>query len=271
MKKINIPSAAKFLPEILIFPHSFAGKLSEKTPNFKAPCIPVQYRGMETKFKFSDSEVLLDIRYDSVFKAVFTRENPKSKGALSDLVSSFIGRKLTVSSMTANEPPIDDIRDRSIRYDISCKTESGELVNIEMSLNPDIYEPVRLEYYACKLFTRQDIKGSTRNYTGLKESYQIALLANGRFFDDDALVHKFEYHDPAHNVPLGGKSQIITVELKKAELIIDKPAKAMAASEAWASFFQYLTDREKRAKINEIAQSEGGIAMASEVLIEITQ
>jgi predicted transposase/invertase (TIGR01784 family) len=32
-----------------------------------------------------------------------------------------------------------------------------------------------------------------------------------------------------------------------------------------------LTDREKRAKINEIVQREEGIAMASEVLIEITR
>jgi predicted transposase/invertase (TIGR01784 family) len=173
--------------------------------------------------------------------------------------------------MTANEPPIDDTRDRCIRYDISCKTESGELVNIEMSLDLDIHKSARLEYYACKLFTRQDIKGSTKNYSDLKESYQITLLANGQFFDDDVLVHKFLYHDPAHNVSLGGKSQIITVELKKTELIIDKPVKAMDASEAWASFFQYLTDSSKREKINEIVQNTGGIAMASEVLIEITQ
>ena len=226
---------------------------------------------MKTNIYFDSSWEPLDIRYDSVFKAVFTRDTPKSIGALSDLISSFIGRKLTVATITANEQPIDDTRDRCIRYDISCKSESGELVNIEMSLNPDVHEPVRLEYYACKLFSRQDIRSIARNYSDLKESYQITLLANRRIFDDDALVHKFRYHDSDHNVSLGGRSQIITVELRKAELVIDKPVKAMEASEAWASFFQYLTDREKREKINMIVQNEGGIAMASEVLIEITQ
>jgi len=45
----------------------------------------------------------------------------------------------------------------------------------------------------------------------------------------------------------------------------------MAAQEAWAAFFQYLTDKGKREKINEIVESEGGIAMASEVLINITE
>jgi predicted transposase/invertase (TIGR01784 family) len=45
----------------------------------------------------------------------------------------------------------------------------------------------------------------------------------------------------------------------------------MASHEAWAAFFQYLTDRSKRGKINEILHKEEGIAMASEVLIDITQ
>ena len=110
-----------------------------------------------------------------------------------------------------------------------------------------------------------------REYSDLKESYQISLLANRQFFNDGALVHKFHYHDPENNASLGRKSQILTVELKKAELVIDKPVKAMEAFEAWVLFFQYLTDTEKRAKINEIVQNEEGIAMASETLIEITQ
>ena len=226
---------------------------------------------MKTNIRFSDTDVLLDIRYDHVFKAVFTKNTPASQGALSDLISTLIGRKVSTTSITANEPPIDDIRDRSIRYDISCKTGGGELVNIEMSLKPDSCEPVRLEYYSSKLFSRQDIHGTEKNYSGLKETYQIALLANRYFFDDEALVHTFQYFDGVHNVSLAGKSWIITVELKKADLIIEKPIAEMATHEAWAAFFQYLTDRSKRAKINEIVEKEEGIAMASEVLNNITQ
>ena len=226
---------------------------------------------METIIQFSNSDQLLDIRYDRVFKAVFTQDNPASKGALSDLISTLIERKVSVTSIITNEPPITDIRDRNIRYDISCKTENEELVNIEMSLNPSPYEPVRLEYYSGKLFTRQDIHGEKAKYSDLKETFQIALLAKGRFFNDNALVHTFEYYDIEHNISLEGKSSIITVELAKTELVIEKSVEEMAAQEAWAAFFQYLTDISKRAKINKIVQSYGGIAMASEALIEITQ
>jgi predicted transposase YdaD len=45
----------------------------------------------------------------------------------------------------------------------------------------------------------------------------------------------------------------------------------MTASEHWAVYFRYLTDKTKRQKINEIVQCEEGIAMASEVLISISR
>jgi len=44
------------------------------------------------KIQFDDSNDLIDICYDNVFKAVFTKETPESRGALSRLVSAFIDR-----------------------------------------------------------------------------------------------------------------------------------------------------------------------------------
>ena len=48
------------------------------------------------------------------------------------------------------------MRDRQMRFDINCIAEDGELVNVEMSLNPKKFEPVRLEYHAAKLFAGQE-------------------------------------------------------------------------------------------------------------------
>ena len=136
---------------------------------------------MKTNIQFKETDELPDIRYDKTFKAVFTRDTPASQGALSDLISTLIERRVTVTSIMANEPPVDDIRDRAIRFDIACKTLSGELVNIEMAFSPNSRELLRFEYYAGKLFTRQDISGTEKNYTDLKEAYQIAILDNARF------------------------------------------------------------------------------------------
>jgi hypothetical protein len=100
--------------------------------------------------RFELTDDLIDICYDNVFKAVFTRDTPESRGALSALLSAIIGRQLTVIALAINEPPISDIHDRQIRFDISCKAEDGELINVEMSLNPDTFELKRLEYQVKK-------------------------------------------------------------------------------------------------------------------------
>ena len=221
--------------------------------------------------KFSETDDLIDIRYDNVFKAVFTRNTPESQGALSKLVSTLIKREVSIVAITANEPPIESLWDRQIRFDINCKAENGELINVEMCLNPNPYEPVKLEFYASKLFIGQDIRGKDKDFNNLKESYQIAILAKKQFFADDVVFHTFEYYDPEHKISLNGRSRIITIELSKLDRIIEKPIEEMSPAEHWAVFFQYLTDKAKREKINQIIECQEGIAMVSEALAAFTK
>jgi predicted transposase/invertase (TIGR01784 family) len=208
---------------------------------------------------------------DNVFKAVFTKDTPESQGALAKLLSAIIGRDLSVITLTANEPAIDNIRERQIRFDINCRAADGELLNVEMSLNPDKFEPIRLEYHAGKLFTAQDIRGADKTFDDLKPAYQIAFLVRSRFFADEGFFHTFEYYDPERSISLNGRSRIITLELAKLERVIEKPVEKMSEQEHWAVFFRYLTDKGKRQKINEIMEYEEGIKMASEVLLTISK
>jgi hypothetical protein len=219
----------------------------------------------------SDTDDPVDICRDNVFKAVFTKDSPQSRGSLSKLLSAVIGRELSVVFITANEPPAENTRDRQIRFDINCKADNGSLLNVEMSLNPDSFEPVRLEFHAGKLFTGQDIRGKDKTYNDLKYTYQITFLVRGRFFGDEGFLHTFEYYDKKKRVSLGGRTRIITVELAKLDYLSNKPAAEMKAAERWAFYFRYLTDKEKRDRINEIIKYEEGIAMASEVLMTFTK
>jgi len=223
------------------------------------------------RIQFTEDDDLIDICYDIVFKAVFARNTPESQGALSKLVSALIDREVLVTSISANEPPVDSLRERQIRYDINCKTENGELINVEMSLNPERFEPVKLEYHAAKLFSGQDIRGAEKTFDDLKQAYQIAILAKEHFFLDESLFHCFEHYDPVRGVSLNGRSRIITLELAKLGEVVNKPIKGMNSKEHWAYYFRYLTDKEKRLKINEILEVEEGIAMASEVLINVSK
>jgi len=223
------------------------------------------------RIQFNEDDDLVDIRYDNIFKAVFTQDTPASQGALSRLVSALIDREVSVTDLIANEPPINNRRDRQIRFDINCRAENGELINVEMSFNPDPFELVRLEFFMGKLFTGQDIRGSDKSYDDLEPAYQIAILARERFFRDEAFSHCFEYYDPAHGISLNGRSRIITLELYKIDNIVDKPVGGMNPKELWAVYFRYLTDKGKRRKINQILEIEEGIAMASEVLISVSK
>jgi hypothetical protein len=98
--------------------------------------------------QFGPDDDIIEICRDNVFKAAFTRDNPASQGALRKLLSAYIGREVEVIAVTANEPPASDIRDRQIRYDIRVKFDQGELANVEMTLHPRQFEPLRIEYYA---------------------------------------------------------------------------------------------------------------------------
>ena len=223
------------------------------------------------KIYFQYEDDIINPCWDNVFKAIFTKDTPESRGALEFLLSAILGRILAVVLITANEPPVDSLNERQIRYDISCRFENGDLCNIEMTLSPDSFEPVRLEYYSSKLFTNQDIRGKDKSYNDLKHSYQIALLVNDPIYKDDVFVHHFKQYDEVNKVSLGGRSHIIVIELAKLEQIAKKPVTEMTALERWAVFFRYTPDKDKRELVNEIIEIEEGIAMAGQVLLHISK
>ena len=204
------------------------------------------------KVFLSEDDEIFDIRKDGVFKAVFTKDTPESTGALAKLVSALIGRDVSIVSLLANEPSIENIQDRQLRFDINCRAESGELINVEMSLNPKSFEHIRMEFHVARLFSAQGIKGTYRNYNDLKKAYQITILAKDRFFPDEEFFHTFEYYDPERRVSLNGRSRIISLELSKLERVVEKSVGEMSKSEQWGVYLEYLTDRSKRSKINEI-------------------
>jgi len=229
---------------------------------------PVQYEwGF---FPFEDGKRILDIRYDQVFKAVFTRDTSMSRAALSDLISVLIGRTVEVETIIANEPVTGFLGQKKIRYDISCVSKNGEPIDVEMSFHPINDELNRIGYFATRLFAGQEIQGMDKSYSDLKETYQISILAQKPFFPDKNLTHDFQFYDPKTNVSLDVRLRIITLELEKADAFIGKPVEEMTNAERWAAYFQYLTDETKREKIKEIINHEEGIAMATNSLYQVS-
>jgi hypothetical protein len=77
--------------------------------------------------KISETDDVIDICMDNVFKAVFTKNIPKSNIALSKLLSAVIDCEVSVTAINANEPPIENIRDRQICFDMSLPAASAQI------------------------------------------------------------------------------------------------------------------------------------------------
>jgi predicted transposase/invertase (TIGR01784 family) len=223
------------------------------------------------KIQFPARGYIVNICVDGIFKAVFTKDSPESREGLRSLLSAFLERNLSAVTISANEPPIDSLADRQIRFDVSVIVDKNELVDLEMTKNPDAFEPLRQEYYGIRLYITQHIKGKDKSYRDLHRAYQISIVVNKPMFDDDTLVHYFEYYDKVHNVTLGGRTTIITLELSKAEKLLSKPVGEMTALERWAVFFRYAADRSKLALINELLAAEEGIAMTGASMLTISK
>jgi predicted transposase/invertase (TIGR01784 family) len=220
---------------------------------------------------FNDPENIIDICRDGVFKAVFTKESPESRAAITSLLSAFIGKDLDIVTITTNEVPIDDTRQRQTRYDISVRFNDGELADIELTVNPKPDENLRMEYYVSRLFVSQEIRGKDRFFKDLKPTYSLSIISSRAVFKDKAWAHRFVYYDPVQKITLDGRTAILAVELEKLDEVVKKTPEDMSRQERWAVYFGYYKDTGKQGLLREIEALEEGIKMAETVVEGFTQ
>jgi len=207
---------------------------------------------------------------DAVFKAVFTKNTDESRTALKSLLSAFLERELSVLDVMANESPINDLRDRQIRYDISVRFNDGELANVEMTVNPKKDESLRFEYYTARLFLNQDIRGTDKSYRDLQKAYHLSFLY-GNLYPDKEWLHRFVYYDPERQIKMGGRTEIVTVELKKLRGITERTIERIDSREGWALFMMYYREDKKTGIIQKIITMDDGIAAADHVIRGFTE
>jgi predicted transposase/invertase (TIGR01784 family) len=222
--------------------------------------------GIDTRSLEESGDIVLDVRYDAVFKAVFANEkDPKSLTALSSMLSSVIGRELTAESVTKNEPVTDFIDEKRIRYDVNCVFTDKSRCNVEMTLYPLTCETYRIEYYGARFHTSQPSKG--KRYSELVPTYQVSII-NRAIFADEEFYHSFEMYDAKRAISLGGCMHIYTVELEKVEAIAHgKAVSEMTPLERWSAYLLYNADTSEFGKklIEEITRTEEGISVATQV------
>jgi predicted transposase/invertase (TIGR01784 family) len=220
--------------------------------------------------QFSPTDDIIDICYDNVFKAAFTSDTPGARGALKNLLSAILEQDVAALRIISNEPPVNDLRDRQIRFDIAVEFSDGRLADVEMTLHPGVHEHFRIEYYASRFYVTQDIRGIEKDYGDLRHTYQISLVGQS-LFKDTSFFHHFEYYDKEREISLNGQIHIVVLELSKVGELAEKPVSAMNSTERWSLFFRYCTDPKRRELINELFAREEGISMAGQSLLTLSK
>jgi predicted transposase/invertase (TIGR01784 family) len=224
-----------------------------------------------TAVQLKPTDDILDMLIDPVFKAVFTRDTTESREALKSLIAAYTGNVVQSLTVKQNEPAVEGTSDRQIRFDISVKFNDGKLADIEMNMNALGFDLQRGEFYLDKLHSSQSIHGIAYDYSDLKETWQISFFNNRIFFNDDAIIHKFEYYDIDNKVSLGGLTHMVTAELDKLANLEGKSPSDLKEAEKWAYTMKYCPDQTKRDIVNKILSQEEGISMAIESLLTISR
>jgi len=219
--------------------------------------------------QFSPEDDILDICHSDVFKAIFTEGTPNSRASLSDLISAAVGFLVKVDSIL--QPNASGYRDKQTPINTLCRDNDGKTLNVELIVYPHQFEPLGIEFSMCELHTSQGIKETGGTLSGLQPTYQIIILAKRCLSNDQHYYHHFKYFDSDARRELGGMTHIITIELEKAAVVVEKDITEMSAMDRWVIFLKDCSDQSERGLVNVILKSEAYMAAAAETLLTISK
>ena len=211
---------------------------------------------------------LLDPKYDSSFKAMFTQDTKESKAALTDFISTILNRKIKDLQLVQNEPPVEIINQNKMSFDVSVKFEDGERADIEMQSRQENYDySARAEIQAARLLSTNNKSGDNWHTPAV---YQISVL--DFVFDKDDISPLSWYTMRKDNGGrLSDRTNIIFLELTKIHDLLGKPAKELSKLEKWGLFLSYAGDERYTGYIDEIISSEGGLMNAKSSLCTVSK
>ena len=214
---------------------------------------------------------------NGIFQAVLTL--PEAHDALVGLVAAILGRPVKTVALRNNDAPSRDRLAKREQYDINCvvDAEDGDQFAIEMQAtamagddrtNDHKNIKWRSVYNLCDLHSNQPGRGL--DYGEFVKSYQV-MLCNYKVFDyENELAERFVLRS-AGGKELCDAVTVIFVDLTKAQEIAKKPVAEMSDIEGWSVFLSLGGEPRYRDTISAITKAKGGIAVANETLITISQ
>lgn len=177
---------------------------------------------------------------DLAFKKAFDPDKPTSRQNLINLLNDLLGPQLkrpvkNVWTRNVAKNLSGSKASRTAIFDLHCKDDAGDLIEIEVQIREVDNFMKRLAFYASEMVANQAAPGDDWNFD-VQPTYVIALTRFPVFLDERA-VHRATVIDLESGVQLVDTYNWTVIELSKVPFFIEKTSSDLSK---WLFFFRYL-------------------------------
>ena len=207
---------------------------------------------------------------DYVFHRIYGSDTEESRAALIGLLNIILERKDDPIRHIEITNPIDLgewILDKDSIMDIKAKTDSGELLTIEMQVDKLTYYRNRALFYGGRLVNSSLKSGET--YDKMRKSIVVSII-NPKLLPEEIGCHSiFDVREQKTGHRLCERLEFHFLELGKVNP--NKPIEEMTQIEKLAVYLRYANDENYKDSVQEICESEEGIIMAENLYRRATK
>ena len=177
---------------------------------------------------------------DLAFKKAFDPDKPTSRNNLINLLNDLLEPQLkrpikSVWTRNVAKNLSGSKESRTAIFDLHCKDDMGNLIEIEVQIREMDNFMKRLAFYASELVANQAEPGEEWNYD-VQPTYVIALTRI-HVFDDENAVHRAAVTDLETGKQVMDTYNYAVIELSKVPFFIEKTSSDLSK---WLFFFRYL-------------------------------
>lgn len=177
---------------------------------------------------------------DLAFKKAFDPDKPTSRNNLINLLNDLLEPQLkrpikNVWTRNVAKNLSGSKESRTAIFDLHCKDDMGNLIEIEVQIREMDNFMKRLAFYASELVANQAEPGEEWNYD-VQPTYVIALTRI-HVFDDENAVHRAAVTDLETGKQVMDTYNYAVIELSKVPFFIEKTSSDLSK---WLFFFRYL-------------------------------
>ena len=182
------------------------------------------------------------IRFDWAIKRIL--RDKANFAVLEGLMTVLIGEKIRIVEILESESNQNSREDKYNRVDVKAKTESGEIILVEVQLGKESFFMPRILFGVSKAITEQLKKG--HGYKEIKKVYSISVL----YFDlgegEDYAYHgKFKFQGMTQP-----QSELRFTGSERKEVFPDNKSHTISADEVFPEFFLLRVNQ-----FNEVAKT----------------